>query len=61
MTKLQSRTASAFLIGMLLVIIGIVCVSCEVDILWVKLIMTPGTILICVSSIMMSLNPLRQE
>ena len=61
MTKLQSRTVNVFLIGLLMLVIGFVLILFKVELIFIKLLMTPGTIMVCLSSIVMSINPLKHE
>jgi hypothetical protein len=62
MTKFQNNTLMAFFLGFMLFIVGLIVafVFPEVDIFWVKAILTPATILLCVSTIISALNPIKE-
>jgi len=63
MTKFQELTVTAFIVGLILMIIGIVIalVFQDVAIFWVKLTLGPATILLCGSTIISALNPIEEE
>ena len=58
MTKFQKRTLNAFIIGFVGFVLTIIIAFLGVDIFWVKLIGTPSTIILCLTTIISAINPI---
>lgn len=59
MTKLQIATGNAFLLGILLFIVGIALAMYDTDIFFVEPILQVATLLTCGSVILSVINPIK--
>ena len=60
MTKFQSVTVVAFILGFLLFIVGIVVAFREADVETVKAILYPATALLLGSTLISAINPIKK-
>jgi len=63
MTKLQKYTTNAFLIGLILIVLGVVLGLrvLNVDIFWCHITLLPGAFLVSIATILSVLNPIDEN